>query len=62
MYNINILTECKDELIRATIIAAVCETLNGGESSLVINRMKRGGVNSPVWNAVSRQENLNNKF
>ena len=62
MYNINILTECNDEYVRAAIVAAVCNTLNNGESSLFINRMKRGGINSPVWNAVSRQENLNNKF
>jgi len=62
MYNINILTECNDEAIRAAIIATVCESLNFSESSLVINRMKRGRVNSPVWNTVSRQENLNNKF
>jgi len=62
MYNINILTECNDESIRAAIVAAVCEMLNGGESSLNINKMKRGSVNSPVWNSVSRQENLSNKF
>ena len=62
MYNINILSECNDEFIRAAIISAVCETLNGGESSLVVNRMKRGTVASPIWNTISRQENLNNKF
>ena len=62
MYNINILTECNDESVRATIIAAVCEMLNGGVSSLSVNRMKRGRVVSPVWNTVSRQENLSNKF
>jgi len=62
MYNINILTECNDEFTKIAIIAAVSEMLNGGESSLVVSKMKRGMVNSPVWNAVSRQENLNNKF
>jgi len=62
MYNINILTECNDEAVRTAIIAAVCETLNGGEGNLIVRRMKRGSVNSPVWNAISRQENLNNKF
>lgn len=62
MYNINILTECNDESVRAIIIAAVCEMLNNNESTLAINRMKRGVVNSPVWNTISRQENLNNKF
>lgn len=61
MYNINILTECNDENVRAVIIAAICEMLNTN-SSLVVNMMKRGNVNSPVWNATSRQEILNNKF
>ena len=61
MYNINILTECNDENVHAAIIAAVCEMLNT-DSSLRVNRMKRGNVNSPVWNATSRQEILNNKF
>lgn len=61
MYSINILTECNDENVRAAIIAAVCETMSV-ESSLVVNRMRRGSVNSPVWNAISRQEILNNKF
>ena len=61
MYNINILTECNDENVRAAIIAAVCETMSV-ESSFVVNRMRRGNVNSPVWNFVSRKEILNNKF
>ena len=61
MYNINILTECNDENIRAAIIAAVCEVINV-DSSLVINRMKRGTANSPVWNTISRKEILDNKF
>ena len=43
MYNINILTECNDENVRVAIIAAVCEMLNT-DSSLVVNRMKRGNV------------------
>ena len=62
MYNINILTECNDEFVRAAIVAAACEMLGSGESSLDIRKMKRGSVNSPVWNSVSRQENLSNKF
>lgn len=62
MYNINILTECKDELVRTAIISAVCESINGEESSLTINRMKHGRLNSPVWSTVSRQENINKKF
>lgn len=61
MYNINILTECNDENIRAAIIAAVCEVINV-DSSLFINRMKRGNVNSPIWNTISRKEILDNKF
>lgn len=61
MYNINILTECNDEKIRAAIIAAVCEVLSV-DSSFVVNRMRRGGTNSSVWNLVSRKDILNNKF
>lgn len=61
MYNINILTKCDDENIRAVILAAVCEVISI-DSKLVINRMKRGSSNSPVWNTISRQEILNNKF
>lgn len=61
MYNINILTECNDENIKVAIIAAVGEILNK-ESSLVVDRFKRGKVNSPVWNVTSRHEILDNKF
>jgi len=61
MYNINILTECNDDNVRAAIIAAVCEMLNV-DSKLIVNKMKRGNINSPVWNMVSRKEILNNKF
>ena len=61
MYNINILSYVDDDNIRAAIIAATLEMINS-ESSLVVNRMKRGNINSPVWNSFSRQENLNNKF
>ena len=62
MYNINILNECNDEAVRVAIITAVSELLNSNESNLDVFRMRRGRVNSPVWNAISRQENLNNKF
>lgn len=62
MYNIDILTECNDESVRIAIISAVCECLGGRDSRLIINKMRRGKVNSSVWNAISRQENLNNKF
>ena len=62
MYNINILSECSDENIRVAIITAIFAMLNGGESSMTVSRMKRGSMNSPVWNSISRQENLNNKF
>ena len=61
MYNINILSECNDDNVRAAIIAAVCEMLSV-ESNFVVNKMRRGSVNSPVWNSVSRQEIINNKF
>jgi len=49
-------------LIGLSIITAVLEMLNGGTSSLNISKMKRGRMNAPVWNIISRQENLNNKF
>jgi len=62
MYNINILTECNDDAVRAAIIAATLEMINSNEGNIKVNRMKRGSVNSPVWNSISRQENLNNKF
>lgn len=61
MYNVNILTECNDENVRVAIIAAVNEIFNK-ESDFIVGRMKRVGVNAPVWNVFSRQENLNNKF
>ncbi len=61
MYNIKILTECNDENIKVAIISAILEAL-GGDSSIVINKLKRGNVNSPIWNSISRQENLSNKF
>lgn len=64
MYNINILSECNNEETRVAIIASVSEFLskNSNSSSFFVNRMKRGKTNTPVWNIVSRQENLNNKF
>jgi len=62
MYNVNILTECNDEFVRTAIITAVCEVLGSNAGNLSINRMKHGKVNSPVWNSISRQENLNSKF
>ena len=62
MYNINILSECNDEETRVAIIASVNEFLNKSGSSFFVNRMKRNKMNVPVWSAVSRQENLNNKF
>lgn len=61
MYNISILSECNDESIRVAIIAAVNEALRERDGFSAV-RMKRVGVNAPVWNAFSRQENLNNKF
>lgn len=61
MYNINILSECNDEVVRVAIIAAVNEILNS-KSNLIVRKMKRGGVNSPIWNEFSRKEYLDNKF
>lgn len=62
MYNINILTECSDEEIRVAIISAVCKALDCDTGDLIISKMKRGKVDCPTWNYVSRQGNLNNKF
>ena len=62
MYNINILSECNNEETRVAIIASINEFLSKNSSSFFVNRMKRGKTNTPVWNAISRQENLNNKF
>ena len=62
MYNINILSECNDEETRVAIIASVNEFLSKNGSSFFVNRMKRNKMSVPVWSAVSRQENLNNKF
>lgn len=62
MYNINILSECSDEEIRVAIIASVNEFLSKNSSGFFVNRMKRNNMNTPIWNAISRQENLNNKF
>ena len=61
MWNINILTKCDDENVRVAIISAVNEILSV-ESNIIVNRMKHGRINSPVWNTISRQENLGNKF
>ena len=62
MYNINILTECNDENVRVAIIVAVSELMNSGDSNFIVNRMRRSKVEVPVWNSISRQENLRNKF
>lgn len=53
MYNINILSEVNDENIRVAIIAAVTELMTG-DSNLTVNKMKRGRLESPIWNAISR--------
>ena len=62
MYNINILTECNDENVRVAIIVAVSELMNSGDSNFIVNRVRRSKVEVPVWNSISRQENLRNKF
>ena len=61
MYNINILSDCGDEKVRAAIVTAVMEVMSGNED-LFVGRMKRGKVESPIWNIVSRQEILDNTF
>ena len=57
MYNINILSEVNDEDIRVAIISAVTELMTG-DSNLNVAKMKRGRLESPIWNAISRQ-NIN---
>lgn len=57
MYNINILSEVEDENIRVAIISAVTELMMG-ESNLNVTKMNRGRLESPIWNAISRQ-NMN---
>lgn len=54
MYNINILSDVQDDNVRVAIIAAVSEIMIG-ESEIHVTRMKRGKIESPIWNAVSRQ-------
>ena len=54
MYNINILSDVQDENIRVAIIAAVNEMMTV-ESEFHVARMKRGKIEAPIWNAVSRQ-------
>lgn len=57
MYNINILSDVNDDNLRVAIISAVTEMMTG-ESNLNVVRMKRGKLESPIWNAVLRQDNL----
>ena len=57
MYNINILSDVNDDNLRVAIISAVTEMMTG-ESNLNVTRMKRGKLESPIWNAVLRQNNL----
>lgn len=61
MYNINILNKCDDEKIQAAIIAAVAEIMTG-DGNLVVGKMKRGKIEDPVWNVISRKEILENIF
>ncbi len=55
MYNINILNDVSDDNLRVAIITAVTEMMTG-ESNLNVTRMKRGKLESPIWNAVLRQD------
>ncbi len=57
MYNINILNDVNDDNLRVAIISAVTEMMTG-ESNLNVTRMKRGKLESPIWNAILRQDNL----
>ena len=61
MYNINILSKCDDEKIRVAIITAVSEFMMGSDN-LIVTRMQHGKIDAPVWNAISRRENLSNNF
>lgn len=53
LYNIDILSKCDDENIRVAIVSAVMEMMTG-ESDFYVSKMKRGKLESPVWNAVLR--------
>ena len=57
MYNINILNDVNDDNLRVAIISAVTEMMTG-EGNLNVTRMKRGNLESPIWNAILRQDNL----
>ncbi len=57
MYNINILNDVNDDNLRVAIISAVTEMMTG-EGNLNVTRMKRGKLESPIWNAILRQDNL----
>jgi len=57
VYNINILNDVNDDNLRVAIISAVTEMMTG-ESNLNVTRMKRGKLESPIWNAILRQDNL----
>jgi|LSQX01.1.fsa_nt_gb sodium pump decarboxylase gamma subunit len=51
-------TEDEEELI-AVIATAIASSLSTSTYSLNVKSFKRIGQNSPVWNTVSRERNLN---
>ena len=57
MYNINILNDVNDDNLRVAIISAVTEMMTR-EGNLNVTRMNRGKLESPIWNAILRQDNL----
>jgi len=59
MYNVNVLTECQDEEEMAVVISSVLAMLNDEyhiDTDLIVRRLKRTNINSPSWNAISREE------
>lgn len=57
MYNVNVLTECQDEEEFAVVISSVLAMLEEErDTDLIVRRLKRTNINSPSWNAISREE------
>lgn len=57
MYNVNVLTECKDEEEFAIVISSVLAMLEEErDTDLIVRKLKRTNITSPSWSAISREE------
>ena len=57
MYNVNVLTECQDEEEFAVVISSVLAMLEEErDTDLIVRKLKRTSINSPSWNAITREE------